>query len=63
MNAEDVKQDLSDVEVKIACPTIAIRGEDFDAVSKMFDMNSVCAAWRRTCVPSPSRSRTSSQRA
>ncbi|WP_419688845.1 alpha/beta fold hydrolase [Burkholderia theae] len=40
-NAEDVKQDLADAEVKIACPTMALWGEDFYAVGKMFDMKSV----------------------
>nr|WP_244100477.1 alpha/beta hydrolase [Burkholderia ambifaria] len=40
-NAEDVKQDLADADVKIACPTMAIWGEDFYAVGKMFDMKSV----------------------
>ncbi|QBR01932.1 alpha/beta fold hydrolase [Paraburkholderia pallida] len=40
-NAEDVQQDLVDAEVKIACPTMAIWGENFYAVGEMFDMKAV----------------------
>ncbi|MDI9648688.1 hypothetical protein QM306_09610 [Burkholderia cenocepacia] len=40
-NAEDVQQDLVDADVRIACPTMAIWGEDFYAVGKMFDMKAV----------------------
>jgi haloacetate dehalogenase len=40
-NAEDVKQDLADADIKIACPTMAIWGEDFYAVGGMFDMKAV----------------------
>jgi haloacetate dehalogenase len=40
-NAEDVKQDLADADIKIACPTKAIWGEDFYAVGGMFDMKAV----------------------
>jgi haloacetate dehalogenase len=40
-NAEDVEQDLVDATVKIACPTMAIWGEDFYAVGGMFDMKSI----------------------
>ncbi|MYN29452.1 alpha/beta fold hydrolase [Duganella levis] len=35
---EDVEQDKVDAEIKIACPTLALWGEDFHAVGKMFDM-------------------------
>jgi haloacetate dehalogenase len=40
-NAEDVKQDLVDADVKIECPTMAIWGENFYAVGEMFDMKAV----------------------
>jgi haloacetate dehalogenase len=40
-NAEDVKQDLVDADVKIDCPTMAIWGEDFYAVGGMFDMKAI----------------------
>ncbi|GGX79329.1 alpha/beta fold hydrolase [Massilia dura] len=40
---EDVAQDKADADVKIACPTLALWGEDFHAVGKMFDM---AAVWR-----------------
>lgn len=42
-NAEDVAQDLEDADVKIACPTLALWGESFGAVGKMFDMPKVWA--------------------
>jgi len=38
---EDVAQDQVDAHVKIACPTLALWGEDFHAVGKMFDMAAV----------------------
>ncbi|QBE66916.1 alpha/beta fold hydrolase [Pseudoduganella lutea] len=41
--AEDVAQDKVDAHVKIACPTLALWGEDFHAVGKMFDMAAVWA--------------------
>ncbi|AOK12801.1 MULTISPECIES: alpha/beta fold hydrolase [Burkholderia] len=40
-NAEDVAQDKADADVRIACPTMAIWGEDFYAVGGMFDMKAV----------------------
>ncbi|MGF7134669.1 haloacetate dehalogenase [Paraburkholderia sp. EB58] len=40
-NAEDVKQDLADADTRIACPTMAVWGEDFYAVGGMFDMKAV----------------------
>jgi haloacetate dehalogenase len=40
-NAEDVQQDLADADTKIACPTMALWGEDFYAVGGMFDMKAV----------------------
>jgi haloacetate dehalogenase len=40
-NSEDVAQDLVDADVKIACPTMALWGEDFYAVGGMFDMKAV----------------------
>lgn len=40
-NAEDVAQDLVDADTKIACPTMALWGEDFYAVGGMFDMKAV----------------------
>jgi hypothetical protein len=40
-NAEDINQDLADADTKIACPTMAIWGEDFYAVGGMFDMKEV----------------------
>jgi len=42
-NAEDVAQDKADADVKIACPTMALWGEDFYAVGKLFDMPKVWA--------------------
>jgi haloacetate dehalogenase len=42
-NAEDVAQDAADAEVKIACPTLALWGEDFAGVGQMFDMPRVWA--------------------
>jgi pimeloyl-ACP methyl ester carboxylesterase len=39
--AEDVAQDQVDADIKIACPTLALWGEDFHAVGKMFDMKKV----------------------
>jgi pimeloyl-ACP methyl ester carboxylesterase len=38
---EDVAQDLVDADQKIACPTLALWGEDFHAVGQMFDMKQV----------------------
>lgn len=38
---EDVAQDQVDADIKIACPTLALWGEDFHAVGKMFDMKKV----------------------
>jgi haloacetate dehalogenase len=40
-NAEDLKQDLVDADIKIACPTMAVWGEDFYAVGGLFDMKAV----------------------
>jgi haloacetate dehalogenase len=54
-NAEDVAQDLVAAEVKIACPVISLRGADFYAVRKMFDMPKVWG--KRPAAPSPMRSR------
>jgi haloacetate dehalogenase len=42
-NAEDVAQDIVDVEVKIACPVMSLWGAEFYAVGKMFDMPKVWA--------------------
>jgi pimeloyl-ACP methyl ester carboxylesterase len=42
-NAEDVAQDKADADVKIVCPTLALWGEDFYAVGKLFDMPKVWA--------------------
>ena len=41
--AEDVAQDKADRGKKITCPTLALWGEDFEIVGKMFD---VAAIWR-----------------
>jgi len=38
---DDVAQDLADADVGIACPTLALWGEDFDLVGRMWDMPSV----------------------
>ncbi len=40
---EDVAQDQQDAAVKIACPTLALWGEDFELVGRMFDL---VAIWR-----------------
>ncbi len=40
---EDVAQDKADREVKIHCPTLALWGEDFELVGKMWD---VAGIWR-----------------
>ena len=40
---EAVAQDRADRDVKIACPTLALWGEDFELVGRMFD---VAAIWR-----------------
>ncbi|KAF1036574.1 MAG: Soluble epoxide hydrolase [Burkholderia lata] len=40
-NAQDVEQDQADADLRIACPTMAIWGEDFYAVGGMFDMRAV----------------------
>jgi haloacetate dehalogenase len=40
---EDVAQDKVDADTKIACPTLALWGEDFHAVGQMFDMVTVWA--------------------
>ncbi|VWD59484.1 alpha/beta hydrolase [Burkholderia contaminans] len=40
-NAQDVEQDQADADIRIACPTMAIWGEDFYAVGGMFDMKAV----------------------
>lgn len=40
---EDVLQDEADAHIKIGCPTMAIWGEDFEAVGGSFDM---AAVWR-----------------
>ncbi|MFM0553653.1 alpha/beta hydrolase [Paraburkholderia sediminicola] len=42
-NAEDLRQDLADANVKIRCPTKAIWGEDFYAIGGLFDVKSVLA--------------------
>ena len=42
-NAEDVAQDMADAEVKITCPVMSLWGNDFHAVGKLFDMESVWA--------------------
>src|ERR1700710_1913562 len=41
--AEDVAQDQADAETPIACPTLALWGEDFELVGKMWD---VAGIWR-----------------
>jgi haloacetate dehalogenase len=46
-NAEDLRQDLADADVKIRCPTMAIWGEDFYAVAGLFDMKSI---WQEMAV-------------
>ena len=40
---EDVAQDEVDADVKIACPTLALWGEDFDLGGRMWDMAGI---WR-----------------
>ena len=40
---EDVAQDKEDAEVRITCPTLALWGEDFELVGKMWD---VAGIWR-----------------
>ena len=40
---EDVAQDEADKDVKIRCPVLALWGEDFALVGRMFD---VAAIWR-----------------
>ena len=40
---EDVAQDQQDRDTKIGCPTLALWGEDFELVGRMFD---VAAIWR-----------------
>lgn len=42
-NAVDVQQDLEDAHVRIACPTLALWGAEFEAVGRMFDMPQVWA--------------------
>lgn len=42
-NAVDVQQDLEDAHVRIACPTLALWGAEFEAVGRMFDMPKVWA--------------------
>jgi len=46
-NAEDVAQDIVDADIKIACPTLSLWGENFYAVGKMFDM---AAVWSEMTV-------------
>ncbi|NGZ88405.1 alpha/beta fold hydrolase [Duganella aceris] len=40
---EDVAQDKVDADIRIACPTLALWGQDFHAVGQMFDMAEVWA--------------------
>lgn len=42
-NAIDLEQDKEDAHIKIECPTLALWGEDFGAVGKMFDMPKIWA--------------------
>lgn len=42
-NSEDLAQDLVDADVKIACPTLALWGAEFEGVAKLFDMPAVWA--------------------
>ena len=41
--SSDVAQDLADADVKITCPVMSLWGNDFHAVGKLFDMQSVWA--------------------
>jgi haloacetate dehalogenase len=43
---EDVAQDEEDVDQKITCPTLALWGEEFAIVGKMYD---VAAIWKEMC--------------
>jgi pimeloyl-ACP methyl ester carboxylesterase len=40
---EDVAQDKEDAERKITCPTLALWGQDFELVGRMFDVEAI---WR-----------------
>ena len=39
--AEDIVQDEADADVKITCPTLALWGQDFDEVGRMWDVEGV----------------------
>ena len=39
--AEDIVQDEADADVKISCPTLALWGQDFDEVGRMWDVEGV----------------------
>lgn len=52
-NAEDVAQDKVDADVQIACPTLALWGEEFYAVGKMFDMAEVWKGMAKNVVTHP----------
>ncbi|MGV2293182.1 alpha/beta hydrolase [Trinickia sp. YCB016] len=49
-NAIDVAQDMEDADVLIQAPTLALWGEEFYAVGKMFDMASVWKGMARDVV-------------
>ena len=40
-SAEDVAQDLEDIERKIRCPVLSLWGADFGAVGRLFDMKAI----------------------
>lgn len=42
-NGEDLAQDLVDADTRIACPTLALWGAEFEGVGKLFDMPAVWA--------------------
>lgn len=45
--AVDVAQDEVDAEVKIACPTLALWGQDFELVGKMWDVEGI---WKSMAI-------------
>ncbi len=52
-NAQDIAQDLADAEVKIGCPVMALWGNDFHAVGRLFDMAKVWAEMADDLVAYP----------
>ncbi|ASG22398.1 alpha/beta fold hydrolase [Nitrospirillum viridazoti] len=52
-NAEDLAQDRTDADVKIACPVLSLWGNDFHAVGKLFDMAKVWAEMADDLVTVP----------